>query len=664
MTWATSGIALTPEGEPEERHQDGQAHRHERSERHQQDHHRRGDADQLARGRASGSSNAKKRSPPASIRSARPGPPARAASSASVSRSRSACAQLRGHRVLQADDRDPPVRRHGARRDPRAADDLGGRAAQAVAHLPRSRQRRARRIRRRSRRRAGSRPPARSGRPRPTRRPPAARSRAASRCPERRSRRRARARSTAAPTITSAAEHEPGGDRRRAAGGRRSGRVDREDAGHPGALLGGGDRLARDAPRRARARTSDVRLDRTGRTGDPHRHFRPIPAAAPPSYDGAVRTFRSRSGDEPRAPTRPGGVWRDWALVALPAPAVRRRGDPPRRPALARAVVRASRRRRGRCCCGGARTRSPSWRRSSAPSLAMDILGSRAASSRSGSTRWCTCCSRPTRCSAGAPGREAVIGLGDHARARDPVGVSSTPTAERGRSRASPCSSWSLAARAWRCARARGSASAASTRRARTSASRWRATCTTPSPTTSRPSPCRPRRASPRAPADPDAAARPRSRRSRRRRRARSRRCGPSWASCGPDRRRDTRPAARARRRRAGSRRGRLRAARGSRSRCRATRRPAVPDSVATAAYRLVQESVTNAGRHARRASRIDVIRVRAGDDAVTVEVRDDGERGSARGGRGLRHRRHGRAGRGARAAPRGRPPGAGRAGR
>jgi signal transduction histidine kinase len=56
-----------------------------------------------------------------------------------------------------------------------------------------------------------------------------------------------------------------------------------------------------------------------------------------------------------------------------------------------------------------------------------------------------------------------------------------------------------------------------------------------------------------------------------------------------------------------------------------------VPESVAAAAYRLVQESVTNARRHARRASRIDVT-VRAGDDAVTVEVVDDGERATVRG--------------------------------
>ncbi|MBM3676937.1 MAG: sensor histidine kinase [Actinobacteria bacterium] len=50
-----------------------------------------------------------------------------------------------------------------------------------------------------------------------------------------------------------------------------------------------------------------------------------------------------------------------------------------------------------------------------------------------------------------------------------------------------------------------------------------------------------------------------------------------------------------------------------------------VPASVGAAAYRLAQESITNARRHARRASRIDVV-VRTGDDAVTVEVTDDGE--------------------------------------
>jgi signal transduction histidine kinase len=55
-----------------------------------------------------------------------------------------------------------------------------------------------------------------------------------------------------------------------------------------------------------------------------------------------------------------------------------------------------------------------------------------------------------------------------------------------------------------------------------------------------------------------------------------------------------------------------------------------VPAPVATAAYRVAQESITNARRHARRASRIDVV-VRTADDAVTVEVTDDGDAGPAR---------------------------------
>jgi signal transduction histidine kinase len=60
-----------------------------------------------------------------------------------------------------------------------------------------------------------------------------------------------------------------------------------------------------------------------------------------------------------------------------------------------------------------------------------------------------------------------------------------------------------------------------------------------------------------------------------------------------------------------------------------------VPAPVASAAYRLVQESITNARRHSRRASRIDVL-VRAADDAVTVEVTDDGERAHAQEGVGF----------------------------
>lgn len=57
----------------------------------------------------------------------------------------------------------------------------------------------------------------------------------------------------------------------------------------------------------------------------------------------------------------------------------------------------------------------------------------------------------------------------------------------------------------------------------------------------------------------------------------------------------------------------------------------AVPAPVGTAAYRLVQESITNARRHARRASRIDV-RVRTSADVVELEVTDDGEAGGRTG--------------------------------
>lgn len=56
-----------------------------------------------------------------------------------------------------------------------------------------------------------------------------------------------------------------------------------------------------------------------------------------------------------------------------------------------------------------------------------------------------------------------------------------------------------------------------------------------------------------------------------------------------------------------------------------------VPSSIATAAYRLAQESVTNARRHARRATRIDVM-VRTTPETVTVEVTDDGQSAPVRG--------------------------------
>lgn len=59
-----------------------------------------------------------------------------------------------------------------------------------------------------------------------------------------------------------------------------------------------------------------------------------------------------------------------------------------------------------------------------------------------------------------------------------------------------------------------------------------------------------------------------------------------------------------------------------------------VPAPVSAAVFRLVQEAITNARRHARRASRIDVL-VRTGADSVRVEVVDDGE-GGGRAGEGF----------------------------
>ncbi|WP_141879622.1 sensor histidine kinase [Homoserinimonas aerilata] len=55
----------------------------------------------------------------------------------------------------------------------------------------------------------------------------------------------------------------------------------------------------------------------------------------------------------------------------------------------------------------------------------------------------------------------------------------------------------------------------------------------------------------------------------------------------------------------------------------------AVPPTVAAAVYRLVQESVTNARRHARGASRIDVL-VEVHHEGVRLSVTDDGEPTSA----------------------------------
>ncbi|MEU0555995.1 histidine kinase [Dactylosporangium sp. NPDC006015] len=55
-----------------------------------------------------------------------------------------------------------------------------------------------------------------------------------------------------------------------------------------------------------------------------------------------------------------------------------------------------------------------------------------------------------------------------------------------------------------------------------------------------------------------------------------------------------------------------------------------IPAPVGAAIYRLAQESVTNARRHARHATRIEV-RVHADDTSVRLRVTDDGDSGSAR---------------------------------
>jgi signal transduction histidine kinase len=50
--------------------------------------------------------------------------------------------------------------------------------------------------------------------------------------------------------------------------------------------------------------------------------------------------------------------------------------------------------------------------------------------------------------------------------------------------------------------------------------------------------------------------------------------------------------------------------------------------SVGAALYRIAQESITNAARHARAATRVDV-RVAGDDDCVRLTIQDDGEAGS-----------------------------------
>ncbi|WP_422770098.1 sensor histidine kinase [Plantactinospora sp. WMMC1484] len=55
-----------------------------------------------------------------------------------------------------------------------------------------------------------------------------------------------------------------------------------------------------------------------------------------------------------------------------------------------------------------------------------------------------------------------------------------------------------------------------------------------------------------------------------------------------------------------------------------------IPSTIGTAIYRLAQESVTNARRHARRATRIEV-RVAADAGSVRLQVSDDGDLGPVR---------------------------------
>lgn len=55
-----------------------------------------------------------------------------------------------------------------------------------------------------------------------------------------------------------------------------------------------------------------------------------------------------------------------------------------------------------------------------------------------------------------------------------------------------------------------------------------------------------------------------------------------------------------------------------------------IPPSVGAAIYRIAQESITNARRHARHATRIEV-RVAADDTSVRLRVSDDGDTGSVR---------------------------------
>jgi signal transduction histidine kinase len=61
----------------------------------------------------------------------------------------------------------------------------------------------------------------------------------------------------------------------------------------------------------------------------------------------------------------------------------------------------------------------------------------------------------------------------------------------------------------------------------------------------------------------------------------------------------------------------------------------AVPPEVDLAAYRIVQEALTNVARHA--GARTAVVRIGYRDEEVCVQVDDDGRGGTAKGGSGIR---------------------------
>ena len=67
-----------------------------------------------------------------------------------------------------------------------------------------------------------------------------------------------------------------------------------------------------------------------------------------------------------------------------------------------------------------------------------------------------------------------------------------------------------------------------------------------------------------------------------------------------------------------------------------------VPPTIGAAVYRIAQESVTNARRHARGATRIEVL-VQVDDAGIRLDVHDDGDRRDIR-LRPASASRHGRA--------------------